>query len=198
MAESPATEPSLLARICDARDGQAWTRFVEIYAPLIYAYARKHGLQDADAADVTQDALRAVARAIGRLEYDPEKGSFRGWLFTIVRNLLRNFGTSRQRQVVGTGDTSAQDLLEAQPAREDELAALWDQEYEQRLFTWAASQVKGGFEESTWQAFWQTAVEGNDAKAVAAALNLSVGAVYVSKSRVLARLRERIQFLHEM
>src|SRR6516225_4147415 len=86
MADSPNTRPSLLVRIRNAEDSQAWSQFVALYAPLVYGYARKRGMQDADAADLMQDVLRAVAGAAGRLEYDPLRGSFRGWLFTIVRN----------------------------------------------------------------------------------------------------------------
>jgi DNA-directed RNA polymerase specialized sigma24 family protein len=72
MAGSPTTRPSLLVRLRDARDGQAWAQFVDLYAPLVYGFARKHGLQDADAADVTQDVLRSVAGAVDRLDYDPD------------------------------------------------------------------------------------------------------------------------------
>jgi RNA polymerase sigma-70 factor (ECF subfamily) len=191
MAEAPSTRPSLLVRIRDVHDGPAWEQFVEIYAPLVYGYARKHGLQDADAADLTQDVLRAVALAAGRLEYDPARGSFRGWLFTVARNKLHNFlaGQKRHSQA-GTADVYA--LLEAQPAPADE-TAVWEQEYEQRLFAWAAEQVRTGFEDSTWQAFWQTAVEGQSARETAEALGISVGAVYIAKSRVLARLKEQIR-----
>jgi RNA polymerase sigma factor (sigma-70 family) len=195
MADAPLTRPSLLVRIRDAQDGQAWAQFVEVYAPLVYGFARERGLQDADAADLTQDVLRAVARSVGRLEYDPARGSFRGWLFTVARNKLRNFISARKRQAVGSGDTGVQHLLEQQPSGEDAEAALWDQEYERRLFDWAAEQVRGGFQDATWQAFWQTAVEGKGAKEVAAALGVSVGAVYIAKSRVLARLREQIEGL---
>jgi RNA polymerase sigma-70 factor (ECF subfamily) len=195
MGESPLTRPSLLVRIGDTGDDQAWAQFVEIYAPLVYGFGRKHGLQDADAADLTQDVLRAVSGAVGRLAYDPRRGSFRGWLFTVVRNKLRTFLNRRARHPQGTGDSAAQDLLEAQPAPTD--AALWEQEYEQRLFAWAAEQVRGGFQDSTWQAFWQTAVEGRSPRAVAQALGMSVGAVYIAKSRVLARLREQIQQLQD-
>src|SRR5437667_2293010 len=113
MADSPTTRPSLLGRLGDARDHAAWSEFVAIYAPLVYGFARKHGLQDADAADLTQDVLRAVAGAVGRLEYDPQRGSFRGWLFTIVRNQLRNFRSARARHEQGRGDTDAQKWLEA-------------------------------------------------------------------------------------
>src|SRR5262249_52808416 len=148
------------------------------------------GLQDADAADLTQDVLRAVAGAAGRLEYDPARGAFRGWLFTVVRNKLRNFLAGRKRKCVGTGDTAGQKQLEGQPAARE--SAFWDREYERRLFTWAAERVRGDFEETTWQAFWRTAVEGQPARAAAETLGMSVGAIYIAKSRVLARLRKEI------
>src|SRR5438105_2631234 len=189
--ESPLTRQSLLVRLRDPRDAQAWKQFVDAYAPLVYGYARKRHLQDADAADLTQDVLRAVAGAIGRLNYDPERGSFRGWLFTIVRNKLRNFLSRNGRHGRGSGDTDAQDLLAALPAQEQD-SAEWDKEYEQRVFGWAAEQVRGEFEDSTWQAFWLTAVEGKSPRDAAAILNLTVGAVYIAKSRIIARLRKRI------
>src|SRR5262249_24828175 len=77
MAEIPPTRASLLVRLRDPQDEEAWTQFVQRYAPVVYGYARKQGLQDADAADLTQDVLRAVVGAVGRLEYDPARGSFR-------------------------------------------------------------------------------------------------------------------------
>src|SRR5262249_14178653 len=153
----PTTRASLLVRLRDPRDGQAWAQFVEVYAPLVYGFARKQGLQDADAADLTQDVLRAVAGAAGRLEYDPKRGSFRGWLFTVVRNKLRNFLAARKHQCLGTGDTTAHALLEQQPAPEE---SAWEEEYERRVFLWAAEKVRGDVQEATWQAFWQTTVLG--------------------------------------
>ncbi len=193
MSDAPPTRPSLLLRLRDPRDGVAWARFVDVYAPLVYGFGRKHGLQDADAADLTQDVLRAVAASVGRLEYDPERGSFRGWLFTIARNKLRNLLASRQRHVPGTGDTGVQQQLQEHP--DDAETTAWDRQFEQRLFAWAAEQVRGHFEDATWQAFWQTAVDGKKPSDVAASLGLSVGAVYIARSRVLARLREQIREL---
>src|SRR5438105_11158484 len=105
MSDSPITRPSLLVRIRDTQDTQAWSQFVEIYAPLVYGFARKHGLQDADAADLTQDVLRAVSVAVRRLDYDPQRGRFRGWLFTVVQNKLRNFVAGRKRHERGSGDS---------------------------------------------------------------------------------------------
>lgn len=193
----PATRPSLLLRLRDSRDSAAWAEFVELYAPLVYNHARKQGLQDADAADLTQEVLRAVSGAVGRLEYDPTRGSFRSWLFTVVRNKLHNFRERQRHLPRGTGDTTANNLLRQQPAPEDDSDVLWREDYERRLFTWAAERIRGGIQESTWQAFWQTAVEGKSGKDVARALGMTVAAVYLAKSRVMARLREQIQHLQE-
>ena len=193
MSDGPATRLSLLVRLRDARDDGAWAQFVDLYAPLVYGFARRHGLQNADAADLTQEVLRSVAGAVGRLNYDPGRGTFRGWLFTVVRNKLRNFLAAQNRPGRGTGDTDAQHRLQELPAREEDEAAWWDQEYERRVFAWAAEQVRGAFQDSTWQAFWQTAVEGKTGPQVARALGLSVAAVYLAKGRVMARLKELIR-----
>jgi RNA polymerase sigma-70 factor (ECF subfamily) len=193
MSDAPATRLSLLVRLCDARDDGAWAQFVEIYAPLVFGFARKHGLQDADAADLTQNVLQAVSGGIRRLDYDPRRGSFRGWLFTVVRNKLRNFLAAQQRPGRGTGGADSQQRLEELPAPVEDQTAWWDQEYERRVFAWAAEQVRGAFQESTWQAFWQTAVEGKTGPQVARALGLSVAAVYLAKGRVMTRLKEIIR-----
>jgi RNA polymerase sigma-70 factor (ECF subfamily) len=195
MAEFPPTRASLLARLRDARDGAAWTEFVDLYAPLVYGYARKQGLQDADAADLTQDVLGAVAGAVGRLEYDPSRGAFRNWLFTIVRRKLSNWRAAHDSRERG-GDSGARRLLEQCQAPAD-LEAEWAAEWEERLFAWACEQVRRGVTEATWQAFWRTAVNAQPGKRVAADLGLSVAAVYRARSRVLARLKELIRSAQE-
>jgi RNA polymerase sigma-70 factor (ECF subfamily) len=190
MADTAITRPSLLLRIRDARDRQAWAEFVDVYAPLVYGFARKHGLQDADAADLTQDVLRAVAGAAGRLDYDPARGSFRGWLFTVVRNRLRNFLTSRRRHAQASGDPAVRRQLDELPARDEDVAALWDAEYERRLFGWAVEQVRPTCSATTWEAFWLTALEGHSGQDAAHALGLTPAAVYLAKRRVTERLKE--------
>jgi RNA polymerase sigma-70 factor (ECF subfamily) len=192
MAELPTTRASLLVRLRDARDQEAWRLFVQLYAPVVYGYGRQRGLQDADAADLTQEVLHAVSAGAGRLEYDPQRGSFRSWLFTVAHHKLHDLLARQRRPGRGSGDSSVQGVLEAQP-RPDADQDLWDQEYEQRLFHWAAAQVRDRFQDSTWQAFWLTAVEGKNGKEVAEQLGMTVAAVHLAKSRVMARLREQIQ-----
>jgi RNA polymerase sigma factor (sigma-70 family) len=195
MDEAPATRASLLVRIRDGKDGDAWGEFVRAYAPVVYGYARKRGLQDADAADLMQEVLRSVAGAAAKLVYDPARGSFRGWLFTVTRNKLYTFLERYRRHPRGSGDEGSQDRLEEHPAPEADGAALWDREYETRLAGWAMERVRGGFRDHTWRAFHLTAVEGKSAREAGETLGMSPGAVLVAKSRVLARLRQEIQQL---
>lgn len=198
MVEPPLTRASLLVRIRDGQDQDAWQQFVQLYAPVVYGFARKRGLQDADAADIMQEVLRSVAGAAGRLEYDPARGSFRGWLYTISRNRIFSFLEAKRHKIgAGTGDTGAHERLEAVPSHDGELAASWDDEYERNLAALAMRQVQAEVMPATWQAFWQTAVEGRSGREVSEALGISAGAVYVARSRVLARIKEEVQRLQE-
>jgi RNA polymerase sigma factor (sigma-70 family) len=196
MADFPPTRASLLVRLRDPQDEAAWRDFVNLYTPLVYGYARRQGLQDADAADLSQEVLRGVAASIGRLEYDARRGAFRNWLFTVVRRKLSNWRAAQQRQARGSGDTGIQQLLEQRPLAEHG-EADWDDEWERRLFAWACEQVRQDTRDATWQAFWRTAVDGQSGKQVAADLGLTVAAVYLARSRVLARLKELIQSMQE-
>jgi RNA polymerase sigma factor (sigma-70 family) len=197
MGDSPQTRASLLVRIRDSRDAQAWCQFVDLYAPLIHGFARKHGLQDADAADLTQDVLGVVARSIQKLEYDPRRGTFRSWLFTIVRNRVRNFLTRRRPYEQGSGDTGTHNLLEEQPDPSEAPDAGWEDHYHRQLFACAAKLVQARVHESTWQAFWQTTVEGRSPQDVAERLNITVAAVYLAKSRIMAQLKSCIRELQD-
>ena len=193
MNAAPSTRYSLLVRVQDAHDHAAWLEFVAIYEPLVYGLARRRGLQDADARDLCQDVFRAVAKAVHGWKPDPDRGSFRGWLFRIAQNLLINFLKRERRQPCASGDSDVQRLLDAQPASGDEYSKLIEFEYRRRQFQVAAGQIEAEFTPATWQAFWQTTVESQPIVRVAETLGISQGAVYIARSRVLARLRERVQ-----
>jgi RNA polymerase sigma factor (sigma-70 family) len=200
MKPAPVTRPSLLLSMRDVANHRAWADFVDIYTPLIFGHCTRRGLQEADAADVTQEVMRSVARAIQKLEYSRSRGTFRGWLLTVTRSKLNNFFSSRARQPQGAGDTIL-DFLATQPGHEPE--DDWETEYRKRLFQVAAERIKTAerikseFQANTRSAFWRTAVEDQPVGAVAAKLGLSVGAVYIARSRVLARLRLEIEMISE-
>ena len=196
MASLPPTQPTLLVRIRNAHDHDAWTRFVDLYAPLVYGFLRKRGLQDADAADLTQDVLRKVAVAVKQFDYDTSRGSFRSWLLTIVQNSLATYWRGDPNKERPGGDTEAYLMLNeiAQPANNGD-SVEWDAEYQRQIFHYAATVVKQDFTPSTWQAFWQTAVEGRSGKELAEELQMSVAAVYLAKGRVMNRIKDQVKLL---
>ena len=196
MADPRATRMTLIARLKDRRDGTAWKELVEIYMPVVHGLVVRSGLQDADAADVTQDVFRSVARSIDGFQCERNKGSFRGWLMAITRSRLADFLASRRRHVQASGDTAVQECLEQVPQNVGG-EEVWEEDYRRSVFRWAADKVRGRFKESTWQAFWRTAVEGEDTKTVAQSLDMSEGAVYIAKCRVTARLKETISHMED-
>ncbi len=185
MPDIPSTRLSLLARLRDARDQDAWSDFVRLYAPVIYRFARRHSLQDADAADLTQDVLRSVAGGIERFDPDPERGRFRSWLLTLAHRRLYDLLQQKRRHAHESGDLAEQ----PDPAEEKR----WQHDLEKELFHHAAAKVRPAFSATTWDAFWRTAVDGQPVPETARDLGLSVAAVYLARSRVMIRLRAEVQ-----
>ena len=190
MGNTPESRSSLLLRLRDPRDRDAWDEFAVIYTPLIHRYCLRRGLQEADAADVAQDAMFVVSQAIARFELRHVKGSFRSWLFKITRSALADLCKRQRREPPAEGGTTLQRLIEDHP--DPAIDDLWDREYQQYMFDWACQQARSEFEESTWQAFWCTAVKNLKGETVAQSLGISLGAVYIAKSRVLARLKQLV------
>jgi RNA polymerase sigma-70 factor (ECF subfamily) len=190
MSSRDATRPSLLIAVRDPRNQAAWEEFVSLYTPLVFQHCVRRGLQEADAADVAQEVMKAVAGAIARFEYDRRRGSFRSWLLTVTRSKLANFFVSKAKRKNETGETAVHEF--ASPEASAAEIADWEQHYRARVLAWAMEQVKDSFQPATWNAFWQTAIDGRSVAEVAARLGLSTGAVYIARSRVIARLRERV------
>jgi RNA polymerase sigma factor (sigma-70 family) len=190
--DSPA---SLLTLIKDGANADAWEKFVRQYGPVVYGFARKWGLQDADAADITQEVLWSVARYIGKMEYDPARGTFRGWLSTVTRNKIFNFLADRRKRSLACGCRINQERLDAVPDESAHPELEWELEYRRLLSARAMGLIKHRFQLNTWKAFWATAVEGRRAADVGAELGMAPGAVYVAKCRVRARLRDKVQLL---
>lgn len=187
MPLDPETRTSLLAQLVSGDDHTAWSEFVRLYQPVIFNFARRQGLQDADANDVVQQVLTRVARKAGTWDPDQGRGSFRGWLAITVRNLAIDHFRAQQRRPDHLARSAELEIR----ARESESQAF-DWEQRRSLFHWAAERVQQEFQPSTWAAFWQTSVQQRGVPEVAAELNMSLGAIYVARSRVLARIRQLI------
>jgi RNA polymerase sigma-70 factor (ECF subfamily) len=188
-----------LLTLLRAGDEAAWQRWAYLYGPVVEQWCRRGGLQEQDAADVVQDVFAAVMAGMEDFRREREGDTFRGWLWTVTRNKLRDHWRRRAQRPDAAGGTEAQIRLAEVP---DELSAEWSTAAvampHSGLFRRALALIQANFEERTWQAFWQTTVDERSAADVAAALGMSAGAVYVAKSRVLNRLREELgDFLDE-
>jgi RNA polymerase sigma factor (sigma-70 family) len=195
MAANVPTRPSLLVRLREPGEQEAWREFVEIYTPLVFGFCRGRGLSEADAADVTQDVLRAVAAALPRFEYDPQRSTFRNWLFTVVRSKFNNHLAGAARRPRTAGDTTLARYRDLTAEGDGEAEEAWRREHRSGLVRWAAGRIRSEFNPATWDAFWRTAVLGEAAGGVARELGVSVNAVYIARSRVTRRLRATIDEL---
>lgn len=183
------TSSSLIGRVRQ-RDPQAWEQLARLYGPLVYRWARQCGLQDHDAADVTQDVFAGVTRSIDEFHNADGRGTFRGWLWTITRNSVRAHLRSRRRHPAPAGGTDGQQqfadipaLLDAEEEPDEHAAGV-------ALAHRAVRLIRAEFEPHTWQAFERLTMLDQPVADVAAALDMTPAAVRQARYRVLVRVRE--------
>ena len=193
MMHVPDTRPSLLVRIRDASHAEAWGEFSALYRPVVFALATRHGMNSHDAEDLTQQVLWTVSRAIERFDADRKDAKFRTWLQTIARHAIINAMTRGKPDRAAGGD-QIQEFLLSQPDSSDLTLTLeWD--YRREVFQAAADRVRDEVTDSTWQAFWRTAIENESPREAAQSIGCRVGAIYTARSRVMQRLRILVQEL---
>ncbi|MBI1902412.1 MAG: sigma-70 family RNA polymerase sigma factor [Planctomycetia bacterium] len=193
-AAAGSTSSTLIARL-KLRDAESWRRFAALYAPLVYRWSRQSGLQASDAADVVQEVFRSVAGQIDGFQHGGPQHTFRGWLWTITRNAVRqHFRRSASRPQAAGGSAALEHMqgIPDQEAPSSEAASEVPSGIQSDLVHRAIEIIRGDFEERTWQAFWRTAVDGQPAPQVADELDMTPRAVRQAKYRVLARLREML------
>jgi RNA polymerase sigma-70 factor, ECF subfamily len=189
------TSTSLLERLREQPDGDAWQRLVRLYTPLLRQWLGRYGLQPSDVDDLTQEVLAVVVRELPQFEHNRRPGAFRRWLRTILVNRLRGFWRARQSRPLATGDSDLGRMLEQLEDPESGLSRLWDQEHDRHVLARLLEQIEPEVTPTTWQAFRRVVLEGEDEEAVASALGVSVNAVFIAKSRVLSRLRREARDL---
>jgi RNA polymerase sigma-70 factor (ECF subfamily) len=177
------TPQSLLARLHQPQPPD-WNRFIDLYTPLLWHWARRFGLQEQDAADLVQDVFVVLLDKLPQFNYNPAK-SFRAWLRTVALNVWRARARATRR-LTPLGSPEELDQI-ADPAE-----AFWDMEYHGHLARRALQLMQADFEPATWKACWEMVTTDRAAAEIARELHLSVGAVYAAKFRVLARLREEL------
>lgn len=188
------TSVSLLDRLRLQPDGDAWTRLVEIYRPLIRGWLVRHGLPPQECDDVVQDVMQVVVRRVPEFRRQ-RTGSFRSWLRAITVNCLRDFWKKRRAEPQGSGKSDFAQMLEQLADPQSGLSRLWDQEHDRHVSQRLLAAIRPSFEEKTWQAFQRVVIDGTSASQAAAELGTSVNAVFIAKSRVMSRLRHETEGL---
>ncbi len=183
------TSVSLLERLQRPEDTESWDRFVKLYTPLLYLWARRLGEQHHDAADLVQEVFALLLRRLPGFIYDPKK-RFRGWLWTVTVNAWR----MQQRKLAAARVESVGDDL-PEPPLPDGIEALSEAEYRDYLVRRLMQLMRAEFHPTTWQAFWECVTSDRPAAEVAAVLGMTTAAVYAAKSRVLRRLRQELHGL---
>jgi RNA polymerase sigma-70 factor (ECF subfamily) len=192
LSRLPTTRRSLILRLADRHDVAAWTEFLEVYERAVFRFARSRGLQAADAEDVTQRVLAVIVEKAPTWNADPARGRFRGWVLRVARNLSARARRDQRYRPRTAEDSIAARLLEDITAPGDDADDPFEAEYRKALFHWAVERVRDVVKDTTWQAFWQTAVEGREPTLVAEALGVSLATVYTAKCRMLAKIRGEV------
>jgi RNA polymerase sigma-70 factor (ECF subfamily) len=184
-----STSLSLLERLKSSQDAvrdPAWCRFVFLYTPLLMRWAQKQGFQEAEAADLTQDAFIKLMSSLPHYTRQPGS-SFRGWLMTLLRNLGHDYRRRRS-----TREWASATPLEDQVGH-DPWVDIEESEFRQWLLHRGLNLIRDEFSEQTWRAFEGVVVHSRTAQAVGQELGMSPNAVYLARHRVLARLREELK-----
>jgi RNA polymerase sigma-70 factor, ECF subfamily len=186
----PPTSVSLLERLRDRADSDAWTRMVDLYSPMVRAWLSRYELPQADVDDISQTALGSVVANLPQFHHNGRNGAFRNWLRTITVNSLRQkFRSERARPDDTSKRALVADLNELEDP-ESRLSKLWDRAHDAQVLRTLLVLAEPEFEAPTWQAFRALMLDGTSPKAVAAQLDMTVNAVLIAKCRVLKRLRE--------
>lgn len=185
------TRYTLIGKLHDARDAEAWSQFTAIYQPVIFRFCRAKGLQHADATDVTQEVLAKISAAIENFDLSREKKNFRGWLYRITRNLVVDFIRKRDKDPLVQFDAGLELATSLSPNVDE--SAEFQRTFERQVFLLVSQKIRHHVKPETWEAFWETEVNRKPVADAARDLGMSTGAVYVARSRILARFKSEVE-----
>jgi RNA polymerase sigma factor (sigma-70 family) len=196
------TRPTLLERLKDWDDAESWREFFDAYGKLIYRFARKAGLSDAESQDVIQETLLAVAKQMPGFRYDPVNGSFRRWLFNQARWRIADAFRKRLRADFSPGaandpSTSTGELERVPDSSEERLKATWEAEWRENQLNRALERVKRQVSQHQYQMFHLYSVQRWSMAEIVGTLKVNRAQVYMAKMRVSKLLKAELSALEK-
>ena len=197
MTDAHPTRSSLVEKLKDWGDQEGWREFFDLYWKLLYCVAIKAGLTDAEARDVVQETVVAVATNLREGRYEWRRGSFRSWLLTILHRKISNYVRKHRREVRETSTESSRvtPLLERLPAKRDEIEQIWNDEWAKNLADAAIEEVKKKVNPKLFQTFDLYVLKEWPVSEVARLMKIRLPQVYIAKYRVTAQIRREVQRL---
>ena len=188
------TRQSLIVRLKSEQNELAWRDFVCAYEGFLNQLVRRQGVPERHVPDITQQILLTIARSIDGWKDDGNAASFRRWLSTVSRNVVIRFMSRERKQAGGIGGS---DLVAQLQNVEDKPDEQHIRRYQHERIVWAAELVRHEFLETSWRAFWATVIEERPVDEVALELNVSPGSIYMSRSRIMARIKKKVAEVEE-
>jgi RNA polymerase sigma-70 factor, ECF subfamily len=192
------TSVSLLGRLQIQDDQQAWNRLFDLYTPLIRNWLKRHGVNDRDSDDLIQEVLTVVIRRYPEFQHNERTGAFRAWLKSIAFNVSRDFWKANRIRPKAPGGTDFGQYLDQLANPDNPLSQAWNREHDLHITRKLMELIRDSFAEKTWLAFERVTLDGITPDEVAKELGITVNAVFIAKSRVLAKMREEADGLVEM
>jgi len=169
---------------------QVWNEFNSYFYPVIFNFARKTGFSDTDAEDITQQSLLRFLKAFREGKYIKDKGRLKSWLWGIAHNVMLDYRRHlpKERLVKGkTEETSFWDSLEDEHSQ-----MTWNCEWRKMVLSKCLEQIASQVDPKVLRTFELYAFFGRPAEEVAQTLGITANAVYIAKTRVVAKLRELV------
>ena len=188
------TRQSLLLR-AKSGEADAWAALTDLYRPLILGWLNRQGVPPRDREDLSQEVLLNVVKHLPGFEHSGRRGAFRAWLRTVVCSRTADYWRAADAGTRAAGGSGAAAALQQLADPDSDLNRQWDDEHDRYVLACLLDMVEEEFEPVTLRAFRRLALDGASGAEAAQELGLSVGAVYVAKSRVLSRIRQEAEGL---
>ena len=197
------TRKSIIEKLGDWEDQEAWNRFHQTYWRVIYAFAKQSGLTNEEAMDVVQETVLSVAKQFRNGQFNREAGTFKSWLRNLTRWRVADQFRKRKAQIddsphrspSDTGGTMTFDRFADgnEPFSED----AWEREWQKNALEVACRRIREQVSPRQYQIYDCYVLQEWDVARVCRELGVNTAQVYLAKHRLQKLFRKEIRLLKD-